>query len=324
MMQQNEIKAIDIFAHILPTGYRERLDKKSRNVTFYSKINAQFHELSDLDARFKTMDTHPGIKQVLTIASPPIEEVVTDGETAKDLSRMANDQLAELVGKYPDRFAAGVASLPMNDIDAALLEMDRAITALKFKGVQVYTPCNGKALDNPDFFQLYERMCEYDLPIWIHPARDRSVPDYEGEVHSRYGLFMLVGWPYETTMAMCRLVFSGVLERFSKIRFIAHHCGAMVPFFATRIGAQRRKWLPKDPIEYLHMFYCDTATLPSQATMACTHAFFGTDHMLFGTDMPYARPNIVAETLACIEALDVSDVEKGMISKENARALLNL
>ncbi len=135
---------------------------------------------------------------------------------------------------------------------------------------------------------------------------------------------MLVGWPYETTMAMCRLVFGGVLERFRKIRFIAHHCGAMVPFFATRIGAQRRPWLLKDPIEYFHMFYCDTATIPSFASLACTYAFFGADRMLFGTDTPYASPNVVAETMACIESLDISAAEKGRIFKDNADNLLDL
>ena len=260
---------------------------------------------------------------MLTIASPPIE-IILDADSASELSKMANDQMAELVTKYPDRFAGAVACLPMNNIDSALLEVDRAIMDLNFKGVQIYTPCNGKALDNPEFMPLYEKMCEYDLPIWIHPARDRTVPDYGGESHSRYGLFMLVGWPYETTLAMCRLVFGGVLEKYSKIKFIAHHCGAMVPFFARRIGAQRRQWLPKNPLEYFHMFYCDTATVPDLSSLLCTHAFFGADHMMFGTDTPYSGDKMIEETIRSIQTMDVPIIDKEKVFRGNAKRLLRL
>ena len=178
MMSFRGEEKIDIFTHILPIKYREALDKKSKD-TFYQEINRPVLELSDLDARFRVMDKFEGVKQVLTIASPPLEMVV-DEASALDLARIANDEMAELVNKYPDRFIAAVGCLPMNNMDAALIEADRAIKELAFKGVQIYTPTNGKPLDSPEFMALYEKMSGYDLPIWIHPARDRDFPDYSG------------------------------------------------------------------------------------------------------------------------------------------------
>jgi predicted TIM-barrel fold metal-dependent hydrolase len=157
------------------------------------------------------MDEYEGLTQVLTLASPPIEKAV-DTKEAIELSRMANDEMAELVQKYPDRFIGAVASLPMNDPDSALKEVDRAIQELNFKGIQIFTPINGKPLDQPEFMPLYEKMSQYELPIWIHPNRDREVPDYASEDHSKYWIFSMFGWPYETTAAMTRLVFGGYWE----------------------------------------------------------------------------------------------------------------
>ena len=326
-MKQLYSEKIDIFTHILPPKYREALDKKAK-YSFYQELNNLTPTLSDLDTRFRVMDRYEGLRHVLTIATPPLESVV-DPTTATELAQMANDMMAEIVAKYPDRFVAAVACLPMNNIDAALKETDRAIRELNFKGVQVFTPTNGKPLDSPEFMALYDKMSEYDLPIWIHPVGDREVPDYEGENHSRYGLWMLIGWPYETTAAMARLVFSGVLERYPNIKFITHHCGAMVPFFAQRIGAWGRQWLSRSPVEYLRMFYGDTATNGSVPALMCGYTFFGADHILFATDMPYGDRDreggkTTEQTISAVEAMDIPDLEKKKIFEGNAKRLLLL
>jgi predicted TIM-barrel fold metal-dependent hydrolase len=316
---------IDIFTHILPPKYREELDKKAKH-TIYEKLNNLSPTLSDLDTRFRVMDRYEGLKHVLTLAVPPLESVV-DPRSATELAQMANDRMAELVAKYPDRFVAAVACLPMNDMDAALRETDRAIRELNFKGVQVFTPTNGKPLDGPEFMALYDKMSEYDLPIWIHPVGDDNAPDYEGESHSRHGLWMSIGWPYETTAAMTRLVFSGVLERYPNIKFITHHCGAMVPFLAQRIGSWQRHSLSKSPVEYLRKFYGDTATNGSIPSLLCGLAFFGADHILFGTDMPYGDKEgskTTEQTISALEAMDIPDVEKKKIFEGNAKRLLRL
>ena len=95
--------------------------------------------------------------------------MVVSPSDAIELAKIANDEMAELVTKYPDKFIAAVACLPLNDIDAAIKEADRAITQLRFRGVQIFSNINGEPLDAPKFRPLYERMAQHDLPIWIHP-----------------------------------------------------------------------------------------------------------------------------------------------------------
>ena len=272
------------------------------------------------------MDKHGNLRHVLSVATPPLEHVVGP-EDSIELAHVANDEMAELLAKYPDRFIAAVACLPLNNIEAALDETDRAIKTLNFKGVQIFTSIHGKPLDSPEFMPLYEKMAAYDLPLWIHPVRDRDVPDYPNEEHSRYGIWMLVGWPYESTVAMARLVFSGVMDSFPGIKFITHHCGAMVPYFANRIGAQGRKWLKKPTIAYFKMFYADTAVNGSLPALECGYSFFGRDHVVFGTDMPYGDREggkTTEQSISIIEAMKIEDSEKHGIFEGNARKLLKL
>ena len=291
---------IDMFPHILPVRYREALYKKSRDC-FYIETNDAQPALSNLDIRFRVMDQFEGLVEVLNIVSPPIEYVVGPDD-AVELAKMANDEMAELVAKYPDRFVAAVACLPMSNIDAALMETDRAIKELNFKGVQVYTSVNGKPLDSPEFMELYRKMEQYDLPVWIHPARDWDIPDYPGETQSKYNLFIMMGWPYETSLAMARLAHSGVLEKFPNLKFITHHCGGMVPFFARRFALRPAGVdLKSPPVEYMRKFYADTVLQGNTPALMCGHAFFGSEHMLFGTDYPFGGADMIRNTIDSIE-----------------------
>jgi len=328
---------IDIYPHILPIKYKEALERISGENSYLRAVDAALPTLWDLERWFRIMDRYEGLRQVLTLASPPVETVVGPKE-AIELSMIANDEMAELVVKYPDRFVAAVACLPMNDMDAALKETDRAINELNFKGVQIYTPTNDKPLDHPDFMPIYEKMSQYDLPIWIHPQRDRSFSDYRSEDHSRFWIFSMFGWPYETTAAMTRLVFSGVLERYPNLKIITHHCGGMIPYFAdrmeggqdfaeVRLKAKFKLPLSKPPKEYYRMFYADTALYGATASLMCGHAFFGAEHLVFGTDMPYdsdGGDRYVRQTIAAIENMEISNSEKNKIFEGNAKRLLRI
>lgn len=328
---------IDIFPHILPLKYKETLYKVVPPGFHLQDVTDATPTLFDLDHRFRLMDKYQGLQHVLTLAAPPVE-MVADARAAAELARLGNDGMAELVLKYPERFPAAVASLPMNDMDAALREADRAIKELKFKGVQIYTPTNGKALDSPELMPLYDKMAEYDLPIWIHPERDVNVADYPGENRSRYMIFHIFGWPYETAAAMTRLVFSGVLERHPNLKFITHHCGGGVPYFEQRIigaydhavilrGAKYKQGLSKEPIDYFKMFYNDTAIYGNPAGLMCGYAFCGADHLLFGTDFPYDSElgdRYTRQTIEAVEKMKISNKEKKMIFEDNARRILRL
>ena len=172
--------------------------------------------LWDLDQRFQIMDNYNGLLQVVTPSGPPLE-LIAPPQQAAELAKLYNDEMADLVARYPDRFLAAVACIPMNNIDAALKETKRAIDQLAFKGILINTPlhinslANSNPVDLPEFMQIYELMSAYDLPVWIHPAGEVLTPDYATEDRSKYMIYQSFGWPHDTTVAMARLVFSGVL-----------------------------------------------------------------------------------------------------------------
>jgi uncharacterized protein len=324
---------INMFTHILTDKYRQALYRKSQRNIFSEDLEKHHNAIPtifDMDLRFKTLEKYEGFREVLTLVTPPVEAVATPKD-ALELSQIANDEMAELVVKYPDHFVAGVACLPMNDMDNALREAERALKELKMKGVLIYTPCNEKPLDSPDLFPLYELMVKYDLPIWVHPNKEANVPDYKGESMSKYRIFQTVGWPYETTVAMVRLVFSGVLEKYPSLKIITHHCGGMVPFFAGRLageGVQKLNesagvnvTIRRTPMEYFKMLYADTALSGySTPALMAAYPFFGGDHMLFATDFLFGLENKVAS----VEQMIIPDQDKYKICEGNAKRLLHI
>jgi uncharacterized protein len=328
---------IDAYSHVIPERYKDALYKAIPPGIPVRKIIDSLPTLYDMDHRFRIMDKFEDLRQVITLGIPAVEDIA-DPNKAVDLARIANDAMTELVLKYPDRFVAAAACLPMNNMDSALKEADRAINELGFKGVQIGTPINNKPLDSPEFMPLYEKMARYDLPIWIHPGRPATYADYKTEDVSKYMIFLLFGWPYETTVAMTRLVFGGVLEKYPNLKIITHHCGAMVPYLHQRIECvydnaklrQRENFeegLSRPPIEYFKMFYYDTAINGNAPGLMCAHAFCGADHMLFATDMPYDNElgeRYTRQTINAIEDMDIENFEKEKIFKDNVTSLLRL
>lgn len=182
---------------------------------------------------------------------------------------------------------------------------------------------------------LYEKVTYYDLPILFHPRRAKTIPDYPGESESKYMAFLIYGWPYETTMAMTRLVFGGVLERYPELKIITHHCGAMVPYFAERITLENDiygvsvnfRYEENLTLEYYRKFYGDTAVSGSIAALSCGHAFFGPEHILFGTDIPLDSQlgdRATGRTILSIKQMDIPESEKKMIFEDNAKRLFRL
>jgi len=328
---------IDSFCHIITPKFKEILLGVPKLAGLRSTIEDQRAHW-DLDYRFKIMDRYPGYLQILSQVTTPIEAHLEPKE-AIEIARIGNDEMAELVLKYPQYFIAAVATLPMNDMDAALDETDRAIQELNFKGILIWTPTNGKPLDSPEFMPLYEKMSQYNLPIIIHPTRPTSMADYPAvEKESKYRMSAAWGWPYETTLAMTRLVFAGVLEKYPDLKILTHHAGGMVPYLSGRIKGYWDMWevrhrvpwkqgLRKPLIDYFHMFYCDTAVYDNTAALMCADAFFGTDHVLYGSDMPYdsqSGERQIRETIEAVGKMDISDSDKKKIMEDNARSIFRL
>ena len=332
---------IDIFPHILPKKYFERMLQIAPPGMALQKRMAGIPALVDVDLRFRMMDRHENYVQVLTLANPPLEVVARPGDSP-DLARLANDEMAALVGRHPDRFPGFVASLPMNNPDASLAEIDRAVRQLGATGVQIFTNVAGLPLDRPEFQPIFARMAGHRLPIWVHPARPATVADYAGEPRSKYDLWWAFGWPFETSVAMGRLVFSGLFDRHPELIVITHHLGAMIPFCAGRVGGGldqlgSRSDDPEDaaalgrlrrrPIDYFRMFYGDTALFGAWHAMESGLAFFGADHVLFGTDMPFdpeKGTGFIRETIEAMTRMRAADEEKAKIYEGNARRMLRL
>ncbi len=327
---------IDIFCHIIPPKCKEALFKKAVKPSYYIENTKKLLTLTDLELRFRAMDRYEGLRQVLNLGAPPLEHLLSP-QDALEVARIANDEMAELVGKYPDRFVTAMAGLPYNDMDATLREAERAIEELNFRGIQIFSSVNGKPLDRPEFLPLYEKMVRYDLPILLHPLKDYMTPDYPDETASKYELFKTFAWPLETTLAMARLVMSGIMEKYPELKIVTHHCGAMLPFFAERVAKnltpENRSGeimeLKMPPLDYFKRFYGDTNLGGNAAALMCGYDFFGADRMVFATDYPYpggmAKGDIaVGEVIGAVARMSIRDSEKTSIFSGNARRLLKL
>ncbi len=332
---------IDIFNHIFPRKFYDKMMEVAPNHKDIGKRVRAIPVIVELEERFRVMDQFEDYVQVICLPNPPLE-VLGEPAVSAELAIVANDGMAEYVARYPDRFPAFIASLPMNNPDAAVAETQRAVEELKAVGVQLFSNANGVPLDHPDFKPLFAKMAEYDLPIWIHPARGANFTDYLTEDKSKYEIWWTFGWPYETSAAMARIVFAGYFDQFPNLKIIAHHMGAMVPYFEGRVGpgwdqlGSRTsdedytiilKQLKKRPLEYFKMFYADTALFGSVAGTQCGLAFFGADNVLFASDSPFdpeKGPAYIRETIKIIEELPLSDSDRQKIFEGNARRLLKL
>jgi aminocarboxymuconate-semialdehyde decarboxylase len=332
---------IDIYNHVMPAAYLEKVKQHSKDPGIVKRMSS-LRMLWDIEARVQMLDQWPDVQQVLTL-SLPSPELVGGPELSPELARIANDGMAEMVRKWPKKFPAFVASLPMNNVPAAVEEMDRAIGTLGARGIQVCTSVNGRPLDEPEFFQVFERVTrKHDLPIWMHPARPAARADYVNEQKSKYEIWQVLGWPFETSVAMARIVFSELFEKLPEMRLITHHCGAMIPFFAGRaetlwaqLGSRSvgenydeiLKQMTKKPIEYFKMFYADTVLGGSASALRCGLDFFGADKIVFASDCPFdpeGGPMFIREGIRSIEDLNLSDDDKRKIYFGNALRLMRM
>src|SRR4030043_1784670 len=226
---------IDIFNHIFPRSYFDKMVNLIPSGKDINKRVRKYHFIVDRDWRFKIMDAFDDYVQIICIPNPPIE-IMGSPSVSTDMAKLANDGMAELVRKYPDRFPAFIASLPMNNPESLLAEAKRAIKELGAVGVQVFTNVLGRPLPKPETMPLFDLMAEFDLPIWMHPARGADFPDYKSEPKSHYEIWWTLGWPYETSVAMAHLVFAALFDRHPDIKIITHHLGGMIPYSEGRVG----------------------------------------------------------------------------------------
>ena len=327
---------IDIYCHIYPDHFFQELVKVAPMLENLGKRLRSIAKLFDLDARFKEMDTFGDYRQIISLPNPPIEEIAKP-DVGVQLAHIANDCMAELCAKHPERFPAFAAALCLTDVDGSVKEARRAITALGARGVLIYTDIASEPLDLPKFEPVFAAVEELDACVWLHPSRTAAMTDYRSEPKSRYELWWCLGWPYDTSVAMIRLVFCGLFDRHPKLKIITHHLGGMIPYYDGRIGpglkvlgartsdedySQVLPSLKRPHMDYLHDFYADTAMFGGGAhALRCGLEFFGGEHVVFATDTPLGP---IGPTIKAIEQLWLAPEAARKLYCGNAEQLLNM
>ncbi len=329
---------IDVAAHILPARFYARLQQLP---TFYmAERVSTIPCLYDLTTRFRVMDQFPEYRQIVSLSIPPLDRLASPDATP-DFARVANDELGAIVDAHPDRFAGAWAGLPLNNPEASLRELERISRYPAFTGIQVYSNVRGRPLDEPATLEVIEEALRCGLPILLHPARDAADrPDYTGEDRARYDLSSIFGWPYETTIAMARLIFTGLFDRHPDAVIVAHHLGAMAPYFAGRIDNGYTSFGPRGddpppgrpavrlahpPQWYFPRFYADTALSAAAEAIRLGIGFFPQDHVFFGSDTPFDREGgtwFIRETIAALDRCGITPAHRAMIDEGNIRRVL--
>jgi predicted TIM-barrel fold metal-dependent hydrolase len=329
---------LDAFNHIFPRRFVDAVRKRASGPVPIDAPLKRIPALMDLDARFRIMDLAPDYRQILSLANPPIDSFLSPGD-ALELSRIANDELAELVQRHPDRFAGAVASVPLTDVEGAVAEIDRAVRDLGLRGIMIFTDVRGRPLDDPEFEPVFAAMARHDLPILLHPVRGPSLSDYPSESESKREIWRVFGWLYDTVAAMTRIIFSGAFDRHPGLKILTHHLGGFVPYAGERVREGYSKVLSqaqatgeplaiaRHPFDYYKMFYADTITIGSVPALECGLAFFGAERVLFATDMPFDTEGgvkYVREGIRAMEEIELPAADKRLIYEENARRLFRL
>lgn len=277
--------------------------------------------LTSVDQRLFDMEDM-GIDVQAIIPTPVQAYYSLPPEIGLTTARLINDRMAEIVAGRPDRFVA-MGTLPMQDTELAVAELERCAKELGVRGVQVLTWINGEELSAPRLDPFYAKAQELGVLLFLHP---NGFPQGDRFLH-HYGS-NVIGNPLDTTVAVHHLIFDGVLERFPDLKILAAHGGGYLPFYAGRMdhayGARPdcRTAIDKPPSTYLKKLYFDTVVFtPHQLDYLVR--VYGADRIVMGTDYPYDMGEYdPLGHVASVEALD--EAERSAIAGGNAAKLLNI
>ena len=291
-----------------------------------AQIAAQMTDLGEL--RLHDMDVAGIAKQIISLTAPGVQ--IFDAATAVDLARSANDQLADAVRKHPDRFA-GLAAIAPQDPLAAAQELERGVRTLGLKGAIVNSHTRGEYLDDPKFWEIFEAAEALDVPIYLHPTS--PPPAMIGPFLERGLDGAIFGFAVETGLHMLRIIVSGALDRFPKLRIVVGHLGEGLPYWLFRIDfmhgrmvaanryASVRK-LNKKPSEYLREnFYVTTSGMAWEPPILYAQSVLGVDRVLYAMDYPY---QFVPDEVKVTDDLPIPDLDKQKLYQLNAESVFRL
>jgi aminocarboxymuconate-semialdehyde decarboxylase len=290
------------------------------NLHYPGDYNVAVRGHRDLAYREEVLDEHGVAMQLLTLTTPGTH--VESPATAARLASLVNDEFREAIEMRGDRFTA-LATLPLNDPPAALREFERATNELGLRGAMLFSNINGVALSDARYWPIYEAANDREAVLYIHPAHPVNV-----DMMQEYWLMPLVGFLFDTTLAAASLVFSGVAERYPRIRWALCHLGGAIPYLAERLDRgfhafkDCRVHIDRPPSTYLKRFYYDTVNF-NQGALKLAIDFAGADHILAGSDYPHQIGSIPS-MLDAIGKLPVTDQQRAGIYGLNAARLLGL
>lgn len=326
------MRVVDFHNHYYPPRYLEALRTGSSRVKvtvddegnpwlhYPGDYNIAVRGHRDLAYRDGVLAEHGIDTQVITLTTPGTH--VEEPRAAVRLASLVNDEFREGTERYGRRFVA-LATLPLNDPVASAGELRRACGDLGMRGAMLFSNVNGVALSDPRFWPVYELANELEAVLYIHPTNPANV-----EAMQQYWLMPLVGFLFDTTLAAAGLVFSGVVERFPRIRWVLTHMGGAIPYLAERLDRgfrafrECRENIQRPPSDYLRQFYYDTVNFDTNAIQLAI-AFAGVEHIVAGSDYPHQIGSIPL-MVDSLRRLPVSDDERGTILGGNAARLLGL
>lgn len=326
------MRVIDFHNHYYPPKYmtalqsgqssvRVTVDDEGNPVIHYpGDFNVAVRGHRDLAYRQEVLDSHGVDMQVLTLTTPGTH--VETPATAVHLAALVNDEFREAIETRGGHFSA-LATLPLNDPAASAAELDRAMRQLGLPGAMLFSNVNGVALSDQRYWPLYEVANELGAVLYIHPEHPVGV-----EAMLDYWLMPLVGFLFDTTLAAASLVFSGVVERFPRIRWALCHLGGAIPYLAERLDRgfeafpDCRANISRPPSSYLKDFYYDTVNF-NQGALKLAIDFAGASHVLAGSDYPH-KIGSIPSMLEAVRSLSVSDTDRVAIAGGNAARLLGL
>ena len=336
---------IDFQAHVFPEPYLAEMKRRDGAVIleepdphsgmryFYdkqlkSRINTATLQGQNIERRLQHMDQLGIDIHVLTIPAPGADRF--EAQDAIAMARVANDAIAAIARAHPKRFV-GFFTLPTASVSASLEELERAVSELGLRGFGAFANLNGQALDREELFPIYERIAQYKLPVYLHPTAPLATEAVGIDIMPT----LIFGWAFDSTVAMTRLVYGRVLERFPEINWVVADVGGVLAFFAQRAiniysgrtDEIRHKYgLKENPLDSFRRFYVDTADHPA-STLRCVKDFFTADRMVLGTNYPYGPEEgcvLVKNSLKAIDGLELNPTEKDKILGGNAAGILNL
>ena len=323
---------VDFHNHYYPPAYLSAVERGPSNIRFErdgdgnpvlhypGDYNVIVPGHRDIDVRQRVLDEAGIDRQVLTFTTPGTQ--FETPEAAVPLSSTVNDAFARIVEERGSRFSA-LATLPMNKPEAAVTELRRAMDELALPGFMLLSNVNGVPLADERYWPLFEEADDREALLYIHPYYPVGV-----EAMTEYWLMPLIGFTYETTLAAAMIVFSGVAERFPRIRWGLSHLGGAIPYLAERLD---RGWeafpdcranIDRPPSSYLKGFYYDTVNFDPRALQLAVD-FASADHLLAGSDYPHQIGSL-EQMKSSLAVLDISETDRAAILGGNAMRLLGI